>query len=168
MEDPGLYLKDAVCIVRNDKKVPMIFVNQSNKNYKIPRGYIVGRITALKQKEISEIQTTQDTKEEIDVPRRFEHSIKRLVSKNNDLFAKKDSDLGVTDTVKMKIETGDHHPIKNRPYRVPLNKRQIIDKAILEMMDAKIIERSQSPWSFPLVVVKKKDGSDRMCVDLEA
>lgn len=168
MEDPGLYLKDAVCIVRKDKKVPMIFVNQTNKNYKIPRGYIVGRITALKQKEISEIQTTQDTKEEIDVPKRFEHSIKRLVSKNNDLFAKKDSDLGVTDTVKMKIETGDHHPIKNRPYRVPLNKRQIIDKAILEMMDAKIIERSQSPWSFPLVVVKKKDGSDRMCVDFRS
>ncbi|XP_065928361.1 uncharacterized protein [Magallana gigas] len=168
MEDPGLYLKDAVCIVRKDKKVPMIFVNQTNKNYKIPKGYIVGRITALKQKEISEIQTTQDTKEEIDVPKRFEHSIKRLVSKNNDLFAKKDSDLGVTDTGKMKIETGDHHPIKNRPYRVPLNKRQIIDKAILEMMDAKIIERSQSPWSFPLVVVKKKDGSDRMCVDFRS
>uniref|UniRef100_K1RDD8 Transposon Ty3-I Gag-Pol polyprotein n=1 Tax=Magallana gigas TaxID=29159 RepID=K1RDD8_MAGGI len=68
----------------------------------------------------------------------------------------------------MKIETGDHQPIKNRPYRVPLNKRQIIDKAILEMMDAKIIERSQSPWSFPLVVVKKKDGSDRMCVDFRS
>ena len=50
-------------------------------------------------------------------------------------------------------------------YRVPLNKREIIDKAVKEMLDAKIIERSQSPWSFPLVVVKKKDGSDRMCVD---
>lgn len=102
------------------------------------------------------------------MPERFEHSIQRLVRKNNDLFAKKDSDLGVTDTVKMKIVTGDHHSIKNRPYRVSLNKRQIIDKAITEMMSARIIERSQSPWSFPLVVVKKKDGSDRMCVDFRS
>lgn len=40
--------------------------------------------------------------------------------------------------------------------------------AIPEMMDAKIIKRSQSPRSFPLVVVKKKDGSDRMCVDFRS
>jgi hypothetical protein len=58
----------------------------------------------------------------------------------------------------MSIDTEDYHPITNRPYRVSLNKRQIIDKAVKEMLDAKIIERSQSPWSFPLVVVKKKMG----------
>lgn len=74
MEDAGIVLKDAVCIVRKDKKVQMIFVNQTNKTYKILRGYIVGCVTALKQKEISEIQTTQDTKVEIDVLKRFEHS----------------------------------------------------------------------------------------------
>lgn len=168
MEDPGLYLKDSVCVVRRDRKIPMIFVNQTNKSYKIPKGYIVGRVTALRPKEISDIQTQQDNEEKIDVPERFEHSIQRLVRKNNDLFAKKDSDLGVTDTVKMKIVTGDHHSIKNRPYRVSLNNRQIIDKAITEMISARIIERSQSPWSFPLVVVKKKDGSDRMCVDFRS
>lgn len=69
-------------------------------------------VTALRPEEISEIQTQQDTKEKIDVPERFEHSIQRLVRKNNDLFAKKDSDLVVTDTAKMKIEPGDYHPIK--------------------------------------------------------
>ena len=61
----------------------------------------------------------------------------------------------------MKIDCQGHRALKNRAYRTPLNKRKIIDK----MLEAKVIERSQSPWSFPLVVVKKKDGSDRMCVD---
>lgn len=128
----------------------------------------MGRITSVNSKEISEISSGQNTNEKIDVPKRFEQSVQRLVNKNKDLFAKNDSDLGVTETVKMKIDTEGHHPIKNRPYRAPLNKRQIIDKAIAEIMDAKIIERSQSPWSFPLVVVKKKDGSDRMCVDFRS
>lgn len=46
----------------------------------------------------------------------------------------------MTDTAKMKIETGDQHQIKNRSYCVPLNKRySIVDKAITKMMDAKII-----------------------------
>ena len=65
----------------------------------------------------------------------------------------------------MRIDVGNNIPLKIRAYRTPLNKRKIIDKAIDEMLEAKVIERSQSPWSFPLVVVKKKDGSDRMCVD---
>lgn len=168
MEEPGLYLKDSLCEVRIDGRIPLIIVNQSNKSYKIRRGYIVGRITSVNPKEILEISSGQNTNEKIDAPKRFEQSVQRLVNRNKDLFAKKDSDLGVTETVKMKIDTEGHHPIKNRPYRAPLNKRQIIDKAIAEMMEAKIIERSQSPWSFPLVVVKKKDGSDRMCVDFRS
>lgn len=46
----------------------------------------------------------------------------------------------MSDTFKMKLETGDHFPMKNRPYRVCLNKRQIlvIDKENTKMMDAKI------------------------------
>ena len=140
-------------------------MNQSNRHYKIPRGHIVGRVTATDSSEICEIQNDSGEEEKINVPRNFETSVRNVIKRNQDLFAKKDSDLGFSNTVKMSINTGDHHPIKNRPYRVPLNKRQIIDKAVKEMLDAKIIERSQSPWSFPLVVVKKKDGSDRMCVD---
>ena len=45
-----------------------------------------------------------------------------------------------------------------RPYRTPLQ-IEIIDKAIDEMLDANVIPRSRSPWSFPVVIVGKKDGS---------
>ena len=43
--------------------------------------------------------------------------------------------------------------------------RQVIDKAINEMLDADVIRRSRSPWSFPVVIVDKRDGSKRFCVD---
>ena len=52
-----------------------------------------------------------------------------------------------------------------KPYRTPLNKRTVIDNAVDEMLEAGIIRRSRSPWSFPVVVVDKKDGSKRFCVD---
>ena len=74
--------------------------------------------------------------------------------------------MGQADTVKMKLDTGEHPPIKMKPYRTPLNKRAVIDNAVDEMLEAGIIRRSRSPWSFPVVVVDKKDGSKRFCVDL--
>ena len=65
----------------------------------------------------------------------------------------------------MKIDTGSADPIKLIPYQTPLNNRKIIDETIDEMLDAKVIRSSRSPWSFPVVIVDKKDGSKRFCVD---
>ncbi|CAC5369518.1 unnamed protein product [Mytilus coruscus] len=65
----------------------------------------------------------------------------------------------------MKIDTGSNHSIKLRPYRTPLNQRPIVEKAVKEMLEANIIRRSQSPWSAPIVLIKKKDNSIRFCID---
>ena len=85
--------------------------------------------------------------------------------KYQDLFAIKDSELGHTDTVKMRIDTGEHQPIKLGPYRTPIQNRAVIEKAVDEMLDASVIRRSKSPWSFPIVKVEKKDWSKRLCVE---
>ena len=55
--------------------------------------------------------------------------------------------------------------IKMKPYRTPIKHREVIDKAINEMLDVDVIRRSRSPWSFPVVIVDKKDGSKQFCVD---
>ena len=65
----------------------------------------------------------------------------------------------------MHIDVGVNQPIKMRPYRTPIKNREVIDKAIDEMLDADVIRRSRSPWSFPVVIVDKKDGSKRFCID---
>ena len=101
---------------------------------------------------------------DLDVPEQYRSKIEKLVLKNQDLFASKDSELGHTDTVKRQIEVENHEPIKLRSYRTPIKNREVIDKAINEMLDADVL-RSRSPWSFPVVIVGKKDGSKRFCVD---
>ena len=170
-DEPGLRLREAVNTAKTPHKIPVMIVNETNKCYRLRRGSVIGKARPLDTNEINQVepmevdQPEETEEDEIDVPEKHKRNITRLVKKNKDLFAKKDKDLGHTSTVKMRIDCQGHRPLKNRAYRTPLNKRKIIDKAIDEMLEAKVIERSQSPWSFPLVVVKKKDGSDRMCVD---
>lgn len=180
LDDPGLVVQDTVGIVKNTNKVPVLLVNYTNKHYKLKRGCAIGKGKSLQTHEVSEINTqnnlgidkTQNSEEidlsEVKADTKFKENVVKIIRKNKFLFAKKDSELGGTKTVEMHIDTGQHKPIKNRPYRVPLNKRKIIDDAVDEMLDAGVIERSMSPWSFPLVVVKKKDGSNRMCVDFRS
>ena len=102
---------------------------------------------------------------DLDVSPQYRSQIEKLIIKNQDLFSNKDSELGHTETVKMHIDTGNNEPIKMRPYRTPIKNREVIDKAINEMIDADVIRRSRSPWSFPVVIVDTKDGSKRFCVD---
>ena len=58
--------------------------------------------------------------QDLDMPDKFRPEKQNLVLKNSDLFASKDSGLGRTDVVEMKIDTGDTKPIKMRSYRTPL------------------------------------------------
>ncbi|UYV79514.1 hypothetical protein LAZ67_17002951, partial [Cordylochernes scorpioides] len=67
--------------------------------------------------------------------------------------------------IKHKIDTGDHAPTKQRPYRVSGMERKIIQQEVDRMMKQDIIQFSESPWSSPVVLVKKKNGSWRFCVD---
>ena len=59
----------------------------------------------------------------------------------------------------LSIDTGDTKPIKLRPYRTPIKNREVIEKAVDEMLNADVIRRSNSPWSFPVVIVDKTDGT---------
>jgi len=65
----------------------------------------------------------------------------------------------------MTIDTGSHPPIKMPPYRTPFSQREIINKQVQEMLDAGIIRKSRSNWAFPVVLVRKRDGTTRFCCD---
>ena len=94
--------------------------------------------------------------------------IQEMFDRNSDLFAKNDCDLGCSSYVKAKIYTGDHPPIKQNPYRLPYSQRDLVREHVEEMLKADVIEPSQSPWASSIVIVDKKDGSKRFCVDLRA
>lgn len=89
----------------------------------------------------------------------------KLLSKHQKVFAKDDNDLGHTDVVKHHVDTGDARPIRQPPRRLPMSQQEDCEKEVQSMLQRGVIEPGQSPWSSPVVLVKKKDGSLRFCVD---
>ena len=77
-------------------------------------------------------------------------------------------DLGTVNIVKHKIDTGQAEPCKMPLRRMGPVKRDIVHSEIKAMLENDIIEESQSPWSAPVVLVHKKDGGRRFCVDYRA
>ena len=72
---------------------------------------------------------------------------------------------GKASVIEHKIDLTDDRPIRCKPYPLPYAKRGEIREEIKNMMDTRIVRELSSPYASPLVVVKKKDGSNRMCVD---
>ena len=87
-----------------------------------------------------------------------------LLMKYQNVFAKSKYD----NIVQHEIDTGDHRPIKLPPRGMPLNKKEIVQKEVQNMLQNGIIEPSVSPRSSPIVLVEKKDHSTRFCVDYRA
>ncbi|KAI2648039.1 Retrovirus-related Pol polyprotein from transposon opus [Labeo rohita] len=73
--------------------------------------------------------------------------------------------LGQTSIIKHLILTSISIPVCKRAYPVPVNKQNFIDEEVKAMLDEGIIRPSTSPWAAPVVLVPKKDGGMRFCVD---
>ncbi|GBM95150.1 Transposon Ty3-G Gag-Pol polyprotein, partial [Araneus ventricosus] len=92
-------------------------------------------------------------------------AVKELLQEFQNLFSTIYSDVGRCNITQHRINTGNHPPIKQYPRRLPLAKKEEAERLVKEMVDNGIIEESSGPWASPIVLVKKKDGSTRICVD---
>ena len=84
------------------------------------------------------------------------------------IFAKDDTDLGCFVGVEHSIDTGDAKPIKQPMRRIPLAFTGEEEKHLKKMLDCKVIQPSSSEWSSPSVLIRKRDGDIRWCIDFRA
>ncbi|CAG2243576.1 unnamed protein product [Mytilus edulis] len=89
-----------------------------------------------------------------------------LLVEYQDIFVGPDGMLGQTDVVKHKINTGSAKPVKTPPRRISPKQKEIVEKELESMLKKGVIEPSNSSWSSPICLVKKKDQvSWRFCID---
>ena len=82
-----------------------------------------------------------------------------------DVLACSAADLGRTNRLQHHIHTGDATPIRQPVRRVSPHRREEVRQLLNQMLEKDVIEPSASPWASPIVLVQKKDGSTRFCVD---
>ena len=100
-----------------------------------------------------------------DFPEYFDRLVD-LLNKYEDTVALKGDKLGKTDIIKHHINIPPGTPPIYIPcYRIPHSQKEIMNEKIQEMLEHKIISPSHSPWSSPLLLIPKRDGTHRIVVD---
>ncbi|KAL0832340.1 hypothetical protein ABMA28_001773 [Loxostege sticticalis] len=94
--------------------------------------------------------------------------LETLLQKYSDCFSFGLSDLGLTNLTEMTITLSDQTPVVYRPYRLAHSEREIVKAMIKEMLDSGIITESASSYASPILLVQKKTGDKRLCVDYRA
>ena len=106
--------------------------------------------------------------DKIDVPDEQKKESIEFLMESHQVFALEEGELGATDLLQFEIDTGDATPTKLRPYRIPFAVRKEVSAMLEKMEAAGVIQPSSSPWASPIILVRKKDGSHRFCVDYRA
>jgi hypothetical protein len=150
-------------------KISVEITNMSNKPVSIPCNYPLCELHRVDcmSNEVVDQEESRDILNQFHLPDNPEHkaALMLLLSKWKHIFAWDKLECGHTSDVKHRIELTDTSPVKLRYRRIPPSMYNEVRQHINELLEAGHIRPSKSPWSFPLVLVRKADQSLRMCVD---
>lgn len=91
-----------------------------------------------------------------------------LISDYRSTFAQNLSELGCTNLTEMEIHLNDKNPVVYKPYRLSYSERQNVQTMVSELIENDIVEESVSSFASPILLVAKKNGGKRLCVDYRA
>ena len=187
-KDPDTHLMIAATLARPDTKrrVTVRCINTSTDPLVLKAGSIVGTFTPVPDTDIHDHSPSHGTATPCstssnDIPEHLQalfheattgHSrseqakLAQLLRDYQDVFSKDDTDVGQTNLVQHDIPTPTGiPPIRQPPRRLGPEKDAEVQKQVDELVEKGMVEPADSAWSSPVVLVRKKDGSWRLCVD---
>ena len=88
--------------------------------------------------------------------------MRKFLAEHHDVFSLEERE---TNLMLLVINTRDATPVKQPIHKMPFVVRQEVTKHLKEMQETGVIQPSISPWSSPVVMVWRKDGTHKFCVD---
>ena len=177
--------------ITSEEEIPITLVRISNSRLNIPVGlyeptlqlflpadFVMGSLhnvdhlinTILNKLTLEEKQAKVFNELKIDDNEQLDGSakekLKSLISEFLDVFSENKFDLGSVDLLEAEInqDNGDQ-PIVEPYRRPPVHLLPMVAQEIEHLLDAGVIRKSQSPFNTATVIVKKPDGSVRLCID---
>ena len=180
--------RNAVLVARTlvkpvQREVPIRLLNSRNDQITVKKGTVVAQIEPLTEDVSCSVAVVRERHPE-DIPEEKREMLWEIVERDGDhlgsqekeklfqllqeyedIFASTPEDFGRTGMIKHKINTGEAQPIRQQVRRIPPFRREEARKLLHSMLEKDVIQPSKSPWASPIVLVRKKDGSTRFCVD---
>ena len=164
-------------------RVPVFLCNLSTHAIDIPTRTMLGQVAPANQVPpvVHPTRTAEETNKQVskewvlealdlqgltEWPESEQNQARELLLKWEHLFAHSDLDLGKTALTKHKVQLTDQTPFKEHYKHIPPHKYDNMRAHIQEMLDIGAVYKSHSPWASAVVLVQKKDGGLRFCIDL--
>ena len=187
LERKGLTMADALVGIEREKQATLVVANTGVEPVLLEEGDVVGSLqpctllpadsdSDVSSPAVASVSVTVDQERDqqlltalkvdaLELSSDEQRSLSSLLMEFSHLFAVDNLELGRTSLVAHHINTGDSLPIRQPPRRIPFALRDRACKLIDEMLVQGVIIPSSSPWASPIVLVAKRDGSTRFCVD---
>lgn len=163
-------------------RLPVVLKNETEHDIAIPSKTILADVNAVvrvihkeqtvKESSLPDMQrkSPQPAKLSFDfgdspLPPEWKDRVTTMLQSMPEVFSHHDLDFGHTDKVKHRIRLSDETPFKYRPRPIHPHDVDAVRKHLQELLDSGVIRESESPFASPIVVVRKKDGSVRLCID---
>ena len=158
-------------------ELPIKVSNLSSRTVVIPERAVLCEIQPV---DLADFPTTDsvdiDSRDENDFLSKFdmtgiklnpesEKSFKELLLNWRDIFSQHDLDLGHTKLAKHRIDLIDETPFKQRYRRIPPTMYDEVKNHLQQLLESGVIRKSHSPWASNIVLVRKKCGALRICID---
>lgn len=175
----GIFLEAALIDIpfKSSSKVPVILHNLGDHDVTLKPKSVIAQVCAAQQvttlgQEQSDSCHNKPKSDNLEfnlddspISEQWKDRIITKLRSIPEVFAVDDLSYGHTTAVRHHIRLQDETPFKERPRPIHPSDREAVKQHLKELLDAGIIKESQSPFASPVVLVRKKNGSIRLCID---
>ncbi|XP_052387224.1 uncharacterized protein LOC127934090 [Carassius gibelio] len=156
-----------------ENKFKVLIKNETCKEVTIPSGTVLAHVYPTDTVTVASVTPTKaktiDPKvfdfTKSTIPKEWEDRFRQKLSERGNVFSQEEWDVGLAKDVKHCIRLSDTRPFRERSRRIAPADIDDVRRHLKDLLAAGIIKESRSPYASPIVIVRKKSGAIRMCID---